>query len=1053
MQRITFPFLKTPFCSKRSCPSPVLAMSWHFLFLILAFADSASISCDQESAEDAFVQLSPAHARKRRTSESNLKIQLLGAFTGGKLCGQIVATPCTSPTLDVTDPVVSLCCEQFSFRELGDVCEDFTPGCQAQKAACEMALFLCDDANPLLQPQFFVEPGTYPWNSQLSDMGGYNLNLWQALQNLTAICFGDGYEWLRSQSNYIKTRSGNVDRACQGIGQECELDPKSADSTEEGDESMERMQHILVESGTAAGGLVILAAMDFTPAGAIASTIFKTAMGLALETTSGPPTNPCTYAGKDWGQCVWYQVRQYVERYVTSYVKEALEKYNEGQLEDRLRQIDTQVNRVKQDYRDQVRSNESLENVIEELQDLRSRLVGEAAWFLDSELLPQIFGISVTVQTLALSAGDLQTASSLMTLPASALCFAKALLKRGTYFMQNRMSELKATQVNRTSLRGDGHHWRYYYKGQFDAQCQTTEHDALKHSPYICDPGYGVSNAPHHTFPQNRQGEGECGVSQKHGHPRWKEWLCHQAYVRRVQQKIWARFVGSVVSLVELALNQSSMSKSLGFDLGAPLALLVFSLSDSCPDDEVMNVPGGDDDVRVVGEGAAPQAALAVNTGGPQHFRLDVEPVWLQGLQQETLTKRADEQEAALAQMRKEFKELERDLQVDEMQLVVGGWVEAKREHVESDVRAMFEQLNALPLLKAVFVPYVRSSFCRVELFYTDDNIWAQRKLQTMVLQHLKAMTFVSRVQSLCQKYLGDHAVDRDWRGKTGWFLNVKMLEDQDTWDQGCIAAAARQPGVSSRPASLKYQDPPEVKELIDRSTCCARDKARGLRALVTRDERNRIPEYFTRLLKREVEATSVPSVLFRVQVLDGITAAQSVMTLVRRTTGSPCKAIQLAKLCFGTSVVVGVGGVERTLELQRGIMQGSAFSADVFSRLMDWALKPQTEEMETLFPSWSESIQGIPHFLIYADDLIVFADSERALQTKVTMLIRALQRIGLEVNPAKCKVLHEPGGETCPGIWLPATACPLKGEDQLVFLGVPVGHNVGASVILSHLL
>ena len=211
-----------------------------------------------------------------------------------------------------------------------------------------MALFLCDDANPLLQPQFFVEPGTYPWNSQLSDMGGYNLNLWQALQNLTAICFGDGYEWLRSQSNYIKTRSGNVDRACQGIGQECELDPKSADSTEEGDESMERMQHILVESGTAAGGLVILAAMDFTPAGAIASTIFKTAMGLALETTSGPPTNPCTYAGKDWGQCVWYQVRQYVERYVTSYVKEALEKYNEGQLEDRLRQIDAQVKRVKQ---------------------------------------------------------------------------------------------------------------------------------------------------------------------------------------------------------------------------------------------------------------------------------------------------------------------------------------------------------------------------------------------------------------------------------------------------------------------------------------------------------------------------------------------------------------------------------------------------------------------------------------------------------------------------------------------------------------------------------
>ena len=307
--------------------------------------------------------------------------------------------------------------------------------------------------------------------------------------------------------------------------------------------------------------------------------------------------------------------------------------------------------------------------------------------------------------------------------------------------------------------------------------------------------------------------------------------------------------------------------------------------------------------------GIGAQASITAANSGPQHFRLDAEPSWLQGLQQElhtivqtqkqmaqqmqdsgrdlsriqegirslsvgqeTLTKRADEQEAALAQMRREFKELERDLQelksapptrnvspavtprngparsnsprfdsdgqreVDELQLVIGGWVEAKREHVEADVRAMFEQLNALPLLKAVFVPYVRSSFCRVELFYTDDNIWAQRKLQTMVLQHLKAMTFASKtpgqerskfwfsrnrtprerakirailqVQSLCQKYLGDQAVDRDWRGKvwahgtqvlfhvdkdrrpeqtlmlvdargnkTGWFLDVSMLE------------------------------------------------------------------------------------------------------------------------------------------------------------------------------------------------------------------------------------------------------------------------------------
>ncbi|CAE7919385.1 unnamed protein product, partial [Symbiodinium necroappetens] len=294
----------------------------------------------------------------------------------------------------------------------------------------------------------------------------------------------------------------------------------------------------------------------------------------------------------------------------------------------------------------------------------------------------------------------------------------------------------------------------------------------------------------------------------------------------------------------------------------------------------------------------------------PQHFNLDPEPPWLQGLQQElqtivrtqkqmasqmqdsgrevgkiqesirhlhlgqdNLAKRADEQEAALAQMRKEFRELEKEVQdlrsapptrpvspvstprggqgyaransprfdaagqreVDELQLVAGGWIEAKREHVEADVQAMFDQLQARPLLKAVYVPYVRSSFCRIELVYTDDNIWARRKVQSTVLQHLKGLSFRSSVagqesarfwfsrnrtqqdrakirailqtQSLCHKYLDESLVEKDWRGKvwacgtqvlfhverdarpsqtlmlidsrgneTGWFLNVEQL-------------------------------------------------------------------------------------------------------------------------------------------------------------------------------------------------------------------------------------------------------------------------------------
>ena len=131
---------------------------------------------------------------------------------------------------------------------------------------------------------------------------------------------------------------------------------------------------------------------------------------------------------------------------------------------------------------------------------------------------------------------------------------------------------------------------------------------------------------------------------------------------------------------------------------------------------------------------------------------------------QESLTRRADEQEAALDQMKREFKQLERELQeiksapptrhvspvqtprsgyassdsprfsgqreVDELQIVIGGWSEAKRDAIEGDVRNMFEALRAGALLKAVYAPYVRSGLCRVELVYADQDLWARRKLR-----------------------------------------------------------------------------------------------------------------------------------------------------------------------------------------------------------------------------------------------------------------------------------------------------------------------------------
>ena len=76
--------------------------------------------------------------------------------------------------------------------------------------------------------------------------------------------------------------------------------------------------------------------------------------------------------------------------------------------------------------------------------------------------------------------------------------------------------------------------------------------------------------------------------------------------------------------------------------------------------------------------------------------------------------------------------------QVDDFQIVVGGWEDAKRQEIEGEVTNMFQSAQAEALLKRIHVPYARSRYCRVELLYPDPNPRAKRDLQSTVLHTLR---------------------------------------------------------------------------------------------------------------------------------------------------------------------------------------------------------------------------------------------------------------------------------------------------------------------------
>ncbi|CAE7039354.1 HET-E1, partial [Symbiodinium sp. KB8] len=106
---------------------------------------------------------------------------------------------------------------------------------------------------------------------------------------------------------------------------------------------------------------------------------------------------------------------------------------------------------------------------------------------------------------------------------------------------------------------------------------------------------------------------------------------------------------------------------------------------------------------------------------------------------------------------------------VDELQIVVGGWNECKREHIEQDVHDIFSRMNGDALVKQIFIPYVRCGYCRIEINYPESDVWKQRKLQGVIVQAIKDRAKVRAVIStweLCVRHVGELCADKDWRGK-----------------------------------------------------------------------------------------------------------------------------------------------------------------------------------------------------------------------------------------------------------------------------------------------
>ncbi|CAE7663318.1 rlmN1 [Symbiodinium sp. CCMP2592] len=142
---------------------------------------------------------------------------------------------------------------------------------------------------------------------------------------------------------------------------------------------------------------------------------------------------------------------------------------------------------------------------------------------------------------------------------------------------------------------------------------------------------------------------------------------------------------------------------------------------------------------------------------------------------------------------------------IDDLQIVIGGWDEARRGEVEQEVRLLFEEIEASPLLQNITIPFVRTRFARVELLFTNSNLAERRRIQSLTINALKqkldgyvssvpgqqkAKLWVTRnrsredrekiralvsVKEWATKHLSEAFIDFDWSGRL-WIRSEQCL-------------------------------------------------------------------------------------------------------------------------------------------------------------------------------------------------------------------------------------------------------------------------------------
>ena len=198
-----------------------------------------------------------------------------------------------------------------ALQELAD-CDKDDMGCVARKTACSLATKLSHD---------------WPSYSAISEILGQLQDVCDGKPlALTSETTGEALEVEEMKEMKVSNVSSLSDEDwCDPPG-ECttnvenyeKANPGAKYGMQTGKAVAKAASDILKEILKGAGMIALKGNIAFAFIGSFISAFFPSAGGL--------PENPCTYATKDWGRCVWEQVKPFVQEFVSDQLDEAFEE-------------------------------------------------------------------------------------------------------------------------------------------------------------------------------------------------------------------------------------------------------------------------------------------------------------------------------------------------------------------------------------------------------------------------------------------------------------------------------------------------------------------------------------------------------------------------------------------------------------------------------------------------------------------------------------------------------------------------------------------------------